>query len=504
MGLNFLTFSDAAKYALVAKNLLSGLGFSTTFSFWGNTLFSTSGISFVPPYLISLFMEIFGVGDKPVLYFSMFSYLLLIISIYLLGKKIFGKLVGVLSALAIAANVNYIDYATSGATEPIFAFEIVFGMYLISLKKKWATLISLFVLVAMYFTRPQAFIYVAGLLMYWLISRFGIKKGSLYFVSMGMAGFIIDKFVILPLSSKYPLTSIFVRGMQAIFTYSSSTAVSDSLRGAAGSTLGISEVAKKVFYNLYNFYKALPDIANPYLWGMFFIGLFHRSKEKLNDSFKLSVLFMLLMTLLVTALSIPFYRYIHPIIPLVYLVAVETLVFVITKIFNNKKIIILVSSILILILCIGQTLGVLLLDSRFEAKTHNVGKAPVYVELSKILKNNTDVDQIVVTNLDTWGSWYGERKTVWFPLETKMLIDEKTGQIPFDAIYLTSYKMDDDNYRMGEGWRLIFNNPESPSKWTCDGCAEIAKEFILKDVYKVSAADNYERENATGVLLIKK
>jgi len=156
-----------------------------------------------------------------------------------------------------------------------------------------------------------------------------------------------------------------------------------------------------------------------------------------------------------------------------------------------------------LIFSVGQTLGVLVLDSRFEARTHNVGKAPVYVELSKILKENTNPNHVVITNLDTWGSWYGERKTVWFPLEPKQLINPATGEIPFDAIYLTSYLIDDDNYYMGESWRVIFENPEDPKKWTCDGCTEIAKEYTVKGVYEVSSNDNYERQDASAILLVK-
>jgi hypothetical protein len=149
-------------------------------------------------------------------------------------------------------------------------------------------------------------------------------------------------------------------------------------------------------------------------------------------------------------------------------------------------------------------LGVLILDSRFEANTHNAGKPPVYVVLSQILKANTNPSQVIVTNLDTWGSWYGERKTVWFPLEPGQLINPSTGKIPFDAIYLTSYLIDDANYYMGSDWRMIFNNPTDPKKWTCDGCQEIAKEFKLERTYSVPKSDDYDNIDANAILLVKK
>jgi len=262
----------------------------------------------------------------------------------------------------------------------------------------------------------------------------------------------------------------------------------------------------------------MPQIINPYLFMLFVIGLLFHSKSKEEKAFKIASVFMIVITFLVTAASIPFFRYLHSVIPLVYIIAVGTLVniisnsqFLISKQIPNSKfqitkntLTILASTFLILIFGVGQTLGVLLLDSRFEAKTHNVGKPPVYVELSKILKENTDPNQVVITNLDTWGSWYGERRTVWFPIEPKQIINSATGKIPFDAIYLTSYLIDDANYYMGESWRMIFDNPDDLKKWICDGCSEIADEFDLKGVYEISANSNYEKQGASAVLLIKK
>jgi len=106
--------------------------------------------------------------------------------------------------------------------------------------------------------------------------------------------------------------------------------------------------------------------------------------------------------------------------------------------------------------------------------------------LSWELKEETAPDWVIVTNLDTWGSWYGERKTVWFPLKPEILVNPKTGKIPFDAIYLTSYLMDD------------FYNPENP------GNEFIKENFELKGVYKVEASETYEKQEARAVLLVKK
>lgn len=508
----YINFSDSAKFADVAKNLVTGNGYNSNFSFFGGQPATLP----VMPYSIAAFFKIFGVTDFAVIATSFFYFILTLVFVYLLGKQIFkSKWVGALSALAVGASYDLIHYATNGASESPFIFEIVAASYFASLKKKWANVLTVLFLVLMYFTRPQAFIYIAGIILYWLLVNFKPKKAIFVFVGLIIAGLFVDRFILFPLGGKYFTYSIIGRGFYSSFNQSS--VASDALRGAAVAGGGIAQTFKNIYYNLYNFYKALPEIVNPYFFALFVVGLFRPSpKATERQAFKVATIFMVVVTFLVTAASIPFYRYLHPVIPLIYIVAVATIVEVTkTQITNYKQItiyklqisrqtfLVLGSCLLVLFFGVGQTVGIYLLDSRFEAKTHNVGKPPVYVELSKILKENTDPDDVVITNLDTWGSWYGERKTVWFPLEPKQIVNSATGSIPFDAIYLTSYKMDDANYYMGEGWRGIFENPEDETKWKCEGCDEIAKEYELKGTFLIPANNVYERASASAILLIR-
>ena len=520
----YLTFSDSAKYADVARNFVLGRGWGTSFSFWGERifevlekpLFQNTGILPFHPLSISFFFKIFGISDFAVIANSFFYFLLTLVFVYLLAKKIFNsKLIGFLSSLAVGANYNLIDYATSGASESTFIFQIVASLYFASLKKKWANFLMFFFLILMYFTRTQAFIYIAGVILYWLLINFKPKKALSWFLILILVGLLVDYFLIPKFQGRFFLYSVTSIGNFVSLQHSPGVAVSDALRGLPRQSFNFLSLFKKVFYNLYNFYKLMPQILNPYLFTLFVIGLFSlfdRTKEEqatLQRSFKVASFFMVVLTLLVTAAGIPFFRYIHPVVPLVYIVGVGTLFRLLIMDYGlwNKIepsiIANLASIILVLFFAVGPTLGIFLLDSRFEARTHNVGKPPVYVELSKILRENTEPNQVIVTNLDTWGTWYGERKTVWFPLEPKQLIDKRTQTIPFDAIYLTSYKIDDPNYYMGEDWRMIFENPQDKTKWKCDGCDKIAEEYELKGVYQIEPSKNYERMEAKTILLVK-
>lgn len=507
----FLSFSDAAKYADVARSLVGSMAFGSKFVFWYKDVFQALASPFfsaiwmppVMPFSIALFFKLFDISDFAVIATSSFYFILTLIFTYLLGKKVFeSRLVAGLSTLAVGFNYDLIHYAVSGASESPFIFEIVAAGYFASLKKRWGNVTAVILLVLMYFTRPQAFIYIAGIILYWLLINFKTKKALIYFSGIITVGLLVDYFILTPLSGKYFLYSVIFRWISTGFNQG--TVASDALRGGASANGGLFQTLKNIFYNLYNFYKLLPQIISPYLFALFGVGMFFKSKSREENSFKIATLFMSIVTLLVTAASIPFFRYIHPVIPLVYLVAVGTLAEIIKSQVASYRLFVILACILVLFFGIGQTLGILLLDSRFEKNNHNVGKPPVYVQLSYLLRGNTGKDQTIITNLDTWGSWYGERKTVWFPIEPKQIINPATGKIPFDAVYLTSYLIDDPNYYMGSDWRMIFDNPNDPKKWVCDGCSEIAKEFKVRGIYKVSAADDYEKQDAMAVLLVKK
>ena len=510
---HYLSFSDGAKFADIARNIVYGLGYNGKFSFWTSGIFDLSNkLVFsslwtppLMPFSIAAFFKMFGVNDFAVIATSFFYFILTLIFVFLLAKKIFkSNLVGILSALAVGFNYDLINYATSGASESPFIFEIVASVYFLALKKRWTTVVGFILLVLMYFTRPQAFIYIAGLILFYLLSRLNAKKAMLYFLAVAILGFLVDRQILAPLGGKYFLYPIIGRGVNAISQYTPGSAVSDAIRGNFVSSVNLLSIFKKVFYNLYNFFKLMPQIMSPYLFGLFLIGLFRWTKDKTYNAFKVSVIFMFAVTFLIAALSIPFFRYLHPVVPLIYIVAIATIVEIFNFKISKQMLVIAASTFLIIAFGVGQTLGVIFLDSRFERNTHNVGKPPVYVQLSYVLKNNTRPDQMVLTNLDTWGSWYGERKTVWYPLTPEQIITPKGESNPFDVIYLTSYLKDDQNYFMGEEWRRIFENPTSFSTKDCAGCEFIKENYKLGGIYKVSASEDYERQDARAILLIKK
>ena len=518
----WLQFSDAAKYADIARNIVNGKGFVSSFSFFREDLFNYTGQYFsgssVPklyPYLLSIFFRFFGVNDPSVLLLSWISFILVLIVGYLFARKLFGKLAALIFLLSLAFYINLIEFAHTGASEMFFILELLMSFYLITFKDMRIQAGGLIVSLLMYFTRPQAILFMIPVFFYFVIRNFSFKRAFQIFTILLVGFLLFDNLYFKQVNKRSVLYPIVVRGMEASMFYYPGEGTSNRLRGGSVIPLQSVEIAKKTFYNMYNFYRLIPNYMSPYLFVFFVLSLFWWNKDKVENRLKLSILLMLLVIYLTTAVTIPLLRYLIPVVPFIYLFAVERLVWIVRQIFNlqfsifkkiiifnfkitKQKLVILTSLFLILFLAVGQTLGMIFLDSRFERKTHNIGKPPVYVTLSKILKENTDPDDVIVTNLDTWGSWYGERQTVWFPLEPEMLIPPDGVEKPFDAIYLTNYLIDDENYYMGEGWKQIFADPNNIENEYLNNTYELVGEF------NIGPSETYEKTEGRAILLVRK
>jgi len=509
---SFLTFSDAAKMADIAKNILQKGTYGSDFNFFGSNifdhtkgmLFSASEIPPVTPYLIAVFFKIFGISDFAV---TMCSYLFYVLSVfigYFLAREIFGRLVGLTFGLTLSLSPFMLDYATTGASESVFIFEVLLCFYLVLRKSVYSDLLAGVFAFLMYFTRPQAFIYISGLMLLWLLLRYSLKKSI---VVLGVAlflGFLFDNFLLSRLYGKYFLYSVTKRGLDATTIQISGEPSSDSLRGAVAVVKDNLAIPKKIFYNLYNFYKLTPQIFNPFLFAFFVVSFLGGKRGVKDRVFLYSTLFVFLLTLISAAVSIPLFRYINPVAPLVYLLAISYIVADIRIRFRErskltyKKVSLLLSVVLVLIFVGGNTLGKYLLDARYESKRTNKGKDPVYVLMARSLMDFTSEDDLVLTNLDTWGSWYGNRMTVWFPLSPELLVPPKGKTNPFRVIYLTNYKIDDQNSYMGEEWRqLLITHKTTPNSY-------VDKNYVFIKEIIIPKEDTYENiEGKISVFYLK-
>lgn len=499
----FLTFSDAAKFADIARNFVSGNGLGAGFAPFDNSFLNATGLlplSSPPlfPLLISISFKLFGVSDFSVLLVSGIFYLSTAVCLYFLGKKLFGNLAGFLSSLTFIFDAAILNFATSGANESLFIFGLVFTALMFLLNKRWSLVLGFIGLVSLYFTRQSALIYILSFLLLYILIRFKETKKRIRASAILIFIYLILEVILNKFSRGlfvYSPLSVFLYGAEK---FSPSVATTATLRGGmSDSTLQVIPLVKKIFYDLYNFYKLLPQIFSPYLFALFLLSFIKREKENSVKIFKFVVIFMVAVTFLTAAATLPIYRYLHPVIPFIYLLGAEMLVFILNQVLRDRRKVALVAFSFVLIFIGGQTLGKIFLDSRFSLAKPNTNQASVYVKLSWLLRENTQPNDLIITNLDAWGTWYGERKTIWYPLEPKQLeASDNTQRV--DAVYLTSYKMDDENYYMGDSWRQAFLDPENIKD------EFLVNNFKAKNVFEIKADETFENVGARAVLLIRK
>jgi hypothetical protein len=77
-------------------------------------------------------------------------------------------------------------------------------------------------------------------------------------------------------------------------------------------------------------------------------------------------------------------------------------------------------------------------------------------------------------------------------------IREPGNKPTFDAIYLTSYRIDDENYYMGDAWRQAFENPNAVED------AFLSENYYFEEEFVIEPDENYENASARGVLFVRR
>ena len=503
----YLTFSDAAKFADVAREMVQSRGFTTNFGFFNPRFIFTpeAGQPIVPGFgilnalVLAVLFKILGISDFAVVLNSGLFFIVGSLLIYLIAQKLFDQRVAFFSALVFIFTQPILDYASIGASELLFISLLLASIYLVLLKKRFSLYVSAAIASLLLLTRIQAPIYLFGLALFIFLYSDENKRRRLFSWLVSLTAAWIALFFFSRLTGQ---KFIHFEFLPSLFYERAIVAKNVSLRGGVEVSYFnltiIKSVITKAFYNLYNFYKLLPSFVSPYLVCLYLLSLSRWNRKDEANALQLGGFVILTLSLLAVSLTVPFMRYIHPVIPIVIIFSVEMLIWLLIKIFKKDKKVWIAAFLVILFFVVGQTLGKIFLDSRHLRAHTNQGKPPAYVQLSQLLKENTNPDDLIITNLDTWGSWYGERKTIWFPLQPEQLIPEQGRESKIDAIYLTSYKMDDENYYMGENWREIFYHPEELEEPFFADNFEFAREF------KIEPEETYEREGARAILLIKK
>lgn len=492
--MEYLTFSDSAKFAQTALNLISDRGLKVSHSFFSLKRISSGSIFPanllpLPSWLLSFIFRLFPATDTTIALVGLFLFVLSAFLVFLIGKKLHSIKTGIISSLLFLSSLFFQEYALNFTSETIFIFLILLFIYLLLLPKK-LKLSSLVPLFLMFLTRQQASVFLGSALLTFLVvflfSKASKKKKTSVLLGTLLL-FILGIFI-----SRLTFGSIFspIRIIGS-FKIATGSNFGSYIRGGGYSSLNLFELSSKIFYNFYNFIKAPERLAFVPIFFLFIYSLFVKSKKKETGYFKIFTVVSLFSFLLAASATLPNARYVHPVIPLVMICAAVGLVELIGNLPSKIRNIALV---VLSLFIIFPTIGHLTLDARFRAQQFNTDKPPVYRVISSVMADNIDQGHLIITNLDAWAAWYEGLTTMWFPLEIGMLegYEDKV-----DYIVITNYKEDDGDFVLGDWAEMVYSPLEIKNEFLKDN-------YDLLTTFEITADQVYENQSYQGTILVSK
>lgn len=495
----FLTFSDSAKFAQAAKNVVEGNGFNITHSFFDVKILENfqSGqvfpAKFMPAvsWVLSAVFKFFQANDTTIAITGIITLLLSSVLIFSIGTKLKSKLTGLMALVFFLSHYFFWDYSFNFSTEILFILEMLIFARLVISNTRWKYL-SLIPLPLMFFTRDQAPIFWGAIIISGLISFLFYSKKSKAIKLMVVSGTILAFLTFAWYGLVYPGSVLSPARLSGSINLTPESFSGAYLRGAYQPKITLQKLISKVFYNLYNFAKSPERIIQPIILFLFTIGLFIKSKDKKLKIFNLTSLTSVILFILAASATLPNARYVHPVVPLLCIGAAVSLHFLLDQVcLKLRPLFISLLSILILI----PVLGHFTIDQRFRSETYNLDKEPVYKTISSVMAENVPQGELVLTNLDAWAAWYEGLTTMWFPVSPDVIDINVADNIPF--IVITNYKEKDGSFLLGD-WDQVVYRPENISN------PFLKKHYNVLKTFEISADSVYENQTFRGTILINK
>ena len=498
-----LFFVDSARYADVARNFLQDGYFITKFSFPINLHpFGNGWLVNLPPLhiaTITVFFKIFGISDFAVILQSAFFFILGAALVFLLADQLFGRRVAIFSAIIYAFTPQLLNYAKDGASEPIFIFELLFISYLVVLNKRWSLFLGGLILGLSIFTKLQSYIFIP-IFTAWVILLYNknlrqlasFLSGFVLILIMHIAGILFGHYslIAVPFYLAFQQSSLFTGDDIARSGIIKQVDLSFFLQN-------LRVLLSKIFYNLYNFYKSiftftnlLPSWTSPLIVVIYLLSNINFLRKEAGEIriFRFIVVLMVLGSFILAAATSPHIRYVHLTIPFIIILSVDFIDKILTKFGFNTRLVNVFMTIILVFFMVIPFLGTRFLDTRFNDRLFNIDKPYTHKVLGEKIGELTKETDIVATNLDSWGSWYGNRKTILIPLNIQGFetLDKK---IKIDAIFLTDFQKDNQDHPLVGDWDLLYNTDETLNS------GFVGENFALVKSGTISANEIYENQN---------
>ncbi len=493
----FLTFSDSAKYAEAAKNLLTNQSLGIHHSFFDPNVLAafhpgqTFPVYFLPlvPQVLSLFFKVLPATDTTLALLGSIGLVIIWLLTFLISRSLHSIKAAIISLVFITSSLFFWEYARNATTEIFFTIEILALIYLFI--RPSTRLLAILPLGLMFLTRQQAVLILgAGLItLIWLFLR---GKSQLHTKLIAFFALAVLTFFLVSLSLANQNSIFSPLKVIGAINISTSVAQGNYLRGGTYNSEGFKALISKVIYNTYNYFKNPERLASPIIFGFFILGLFLRYPKPAVKWFYIFASLTVLFFILGASATLPNARYVHPVIPLVFIGASMSLA-EISNLFNKQKI-----ALAILLFFVAlPALGFFTLDTRFRQNQYNTDKPPVYKIISEIMAENIPKNHLIITNLDAWAAWYQGLTTMWFPLSPDLLQPATNQTNKIDYIVITNYLENDSDFALGP-WKEVVYTPD-----------KITNHFLVNNykvlkIFTITPDQDYEKQEYKGTILIKK
>lgn len=417
--------SDAAIYASLARNITQGHGFNlpATLPAFVDSSLITSDFGwppFVAPFfsiLVSIFFFVFGVKEFSIAATNGFLFIITIPFFYLIALKLFNQRTAILACVWYIFNPLILYRSIWGEPKMLIIFLVVLGYYLFFVFRKTFLTGLVFGIVSL--AKLQGGLVVIPLAIYLLF--FNAKKTFLPFV----AGVAI---IILLNSFLSPKLSVSIVGanndLWASIAYEALYPSVNLGRNFETYTLSmllnnVPAIIIKFAHNSYVFWRDIFFGSLAPIIVLYILSFFKIEKKKDAQVLKylsISSIFIFLLFYLMTYFN---HRYLYANLPLVILFAASTFLSIMEK-FNPKKIFLSASIFTVFFIVIPSTVSPLWGTNECLVQNFRKADKPSMGQLiGRFILENTNKDDVIITNDFTSVAWFGERKAVFIPLRIK-------------------------------------------------------------------------------------
>jgi len=432
---NGFFWNDSHDYNQIARNIYEGKGFVTS------TLRPQSFVFFktiphpemyrlpIYPYILAGFFKLYGVNDFAAAFSNGLFFVLFIPAVFIFSRELSGSnLIGIFSSVIVLFSKFFLKLSITGSTDVIYTF--VFVVFMIVYVKYPGRLVLQGVLIGiMYLFRPNTvFFFLPWVILefgmnpkQWLVRRADFTKVALSFLVVASIYYIRNYFVYgTPFFSIHRYDLLIYTKTFPGYTF----IVQSSDIDVMGFVLGhldemiqqMQQIAKWVLRDSLNFY----GYGFLFIFGSAFI--LPAKKEKVSKLKKNILMFIILQTVMLLPVwnETRYYVFVVPVLVTILGIQVKDLLDKKSRLFTYAA------------------LAVFIVIVFFSSINWWKAGKPLneLADLGGVVKEITQKNDVIASDIAWEINWYADRKTVWLPYDLETM-DKISKSVHIDYVFLS-------------------------------------------------------------------